>query len=594
MIHRWSIARRLFVAHLLFMLSLTAMVGTATFVDARDQAYDAAGRRMAAVASAVADNPLVLDAAGSPDPSAVLQPYALRVMADADADFVTVMAPDRTRWTHPREEELGRPYIGSVDAALRGESLTEITAGTLGPSVRTIVPVLDPDGTVRALVAAGVTVGTVDVAVSGRLPTLLAAGLALLAAGAAASWLLGRYLRRVTRGWGPEQLAQLFAYYESVLHSVREGVILIDSRGQVVMYNDQAAELLGLPGHAAGHPAGTPGTGSPGTGSPGTGSPGTGSPGTGSPGTGSPGAGSPAAGGPAAGGSAAAPSLADLPLAASLKELFESGRTAADELHLTGSRVLVVNQGPAVAPGAVAGRREPAFGTVATIRDRTEIESLGSELATMRTLSDALRAQTHEHANRLHTMVSLLELGKGAEALAFATQDLELSQRLTDDVVSSIEEPVLSALIMGKAAQAHERGVELSLNAGGPAVVSGLAVQDLVTIVGNLLDNAIDAAADAAPPRLVELSVHSTDAALEVSVEDSGPGIDPEDVDDVFRHGFSTKTAGSSGRGLGLALVRQAVHRLGGSLTITSPAGAVVRVTLPLRAPARQPARSGK
>ncbi len=564
MIHRWSIARRLFVAHLLFMLSLTAMVGTATFVDARDQAYDAAGRRMAAVASAVADNPLVLDAAGSSDPSAVLQPYALRVMADADADFVTVMAPDRTRWTHPREEELGRPYIGSVDAALRGESLTEITAGTLGPSVRTIVPVLDPDGTVRALVAAGVTVGTVDVAVSGRLPTLLAAGLALLAAGAAASWLLGRYLRRVTRGWGPEQLAQLFAYYESVLHSVREGVILIDSRGQVVMYNDQAAELLGLPGHAAGHPAGTPG------------------------------AGSPAAGGPAAGGPAAAPSLADLPLAASLKELFESGRTAADELHLTGSRVLVVNQGPAVAPGAVAGRREPAFGTVATIRDRTEIESLGSELATMRTLSDALRAQTHEHANRLHTMVSLLELGKGAEALAFATQDLELSQRLTDDVVSSIEEPVLSALIMGKAAQAHERGVELSLDAGGPAVVSGLAVQDLVTIVGNLLDNAIDAAADAAPPRLVELSVHSTDAALEVSVEDSGPGINPEDVDDVFRHGFSTKTAGSSGRGLGLALVRQAVHRLGGSLTITSPAGAVVRVTLPLRAPARQPARSGK
>lgn len=106
MIHRWSIARRLFVAHLLFILSLTAVVGTATFVDARDHAYDEAGRRMAAVATAVADNPLVLDAASAADPAALLQPYALKVMADADADFITIMAPDRTRWTHPREEEL--------------------------------------------------------------------------------------------------------------------------------------------------------------------------------------------------------------------------------------------------------------------------------------------------------------------------------------------------------------------------------------------------------------------------------------------------------------------------------------------------------
>ena len=222
---------------------------------------------------------------------------------------------------------------------------------------------------------------------------------------------------------------------------------------------------------------------------------------------------------------------------------------------------------------------------MATIRDRTEIESLGSELETMHTLSDALRAQTHEHANRLHTIVSLMELGRTPEALDFATKDLELSQRLTDDIVSSIEEPVLGALIMGKAAEAHERGVELIVNAGGSTAVTGLAVQDLVAILGNLLDNAIDAAADAPAPRLVELSVETTEAALELTVEDSGPGIDPSAVEDIFRHGFSTKKAGPFGRGLGLALVRQAVQRLGGTMTITSPAGALFRVTLPVTTP---------
>lgn len=536
MIHRWSIARRLFVANLLIVVAFIAIVGTATFVDARDRAYEEAGQRMAGVAASVAANPLVLQAADQQDPSASLQPYALKVMDGADIDFLTIMAPDRTRWTHPRSEELGRPYIGTIDAALRGEVFTEVTAGTLGPSVRTIVPVLDPGNNVRALVAAGVTVRTVDVAFSSRLPALLAIGLILLIGGSLASWFLGRYLRRVTRGWGPEQLAQLFAYYESVLHSVREGLILIDTKGRVVMYNDQAAELLGLAERSSNDPT-------------------------------------------------RPPSLAELPLDEGLRGLFESGRIAHDEIVLTGSRILVVNQGPAKGPVRPGLRgRTPVYGTVATLRDRTEIEALGSELQTMRTLSDALRAQTHEHANRLHTMVSLLELGRTREALEFATKDLELSQQLTDEMVSSVDEPVLSALIMGKAAEANERGVKLTLATQGSASVAGLAIQDLVTILGNLLDNAIDAAADGAAPKKVELTVESDAEGLDITVKDSGPGVDPAAVDDIFRHGFSTKASGPFGRGIGLALVRQAVQRLDGTMTITGTDGAQFHVFLPAAA----------
>lgn len=533
MIHRWSIARRLFLANLLIVVSFIAIVGTAAYVDARDRTYDEAGRRMEGVAASIAANPLVLQAAATPDPSAVLQPYAKDVTAAAHIDFITIMAPDRTRWTHPRDEELGRPYIGSIDEALRGHTFTEVTAGTLGPSVRTIVPVKDSAGTVKALVAAGVTVRNVDIAFAGRLPVLLAVGMALLVGGSLASWLLGRYLRRVTRGWGPEQLAQLFAYYESVLHSVREGLILIDARKRVVMYNDQAAELLGLADTGSNDPT-------------------------------------------------RPPSLADLPLDDELRSLFESGRTTKDEMVLTGSRVLVVNQGPARGPESRGTRgKVPVYGTVATLRDRTEIEALGNELQTMRTLSDALRAQTHEHANRLHTMVSLLELGRTREALDFATQDLALSQQLTDDMVSSIDEPVVGALLMGKVAEAHERGVQLDLSTLGSGTAPGVAVQDLVTILGNLLDNAIDAAADAPPPRRVVLTLEADEEGLDIAVNDSGTPIDPADAEKIFRHGFSTKPAGAGGRGIGLALVRQAVQRLGGTLAINGRRGAKFEVFLP-------------
>jgi sensor histidine kinase regulating citrate/malate metabolism len=469
-------------------------------------------------------------------------------MDDADADFITIMAPDRTRWTHPRAEELGKPYIGTIEPALAGNTFTEVTAGTLGPSVRTISPVKDQDGTVKALVAAGVTVRTVDTDVADRLAVIGGIALVVLTFGSIASWLLGRYLRSVTRGWGPEQLAQLFAYYESVLHSVREGLILVDTRGKAVMYNDQAAELLGLePSDADRSPA-------------------------------------------------AAPRLADLPFDGSLRALFESGRPAHDEIHLTGSRILVVNQAPAVAPVPGRSRQKPAvYGTVATIRDRTEIESLGTELQTMKTLSDALRAQTHEHANRLHMIVSLLELGRTPQALDFATKDLELSQQLTDDMVASVDEPVMSALVMGKAAEAHERGVELVVRTSGSSGVRGLEIQDLVTILGNLLDNAIDAAAAGESPRSVELVVEAGAAAVEFTVRDTGSGINPDSIDDVLQYGFSTKspaagTGGAHGRGVGLALVRQAVQRLNGTMTISNPGGAQFHVVLPVPDPEEEQA----
>ncbi|WP_026542466.1 sensor histidine kinase [Paenarthrobacter nicotinovorans] len=548
MFHSWSIARRLFVANLLFVLVLTAVFGAFSVVEARDRAYDNAGGRMLALATSIANNPLVLQAADSPDPSALLQPYAREVMDDADADFITIMAPDRTRWTHPRPEELGKPYIGTIDPALRGETFTEVTAGTLGPSVRTIAPVKDSSGNIKALVAAGVTVRTVDTDVAERLGVIGGIALVVLTFGSFASWLLGRYLRSVTRGWGPEQLAQLFAYYESVLHSVREGVILIDTHGKAVMYNDQAAELLGLgPSDADRSPD-------------------------------------------------AAPRLSELPLDGSLRALFESGRPAHDEIHLTGPRILVVNQAPAVGPVPERSRQKPAvYGTVATIRDRTEIESLGTELQTMKTLSDALRAQTHEHANRLHMIVSLLEMGRTPQALEFATKDLELSQQLTDDMVASVDEPVMSALVMGKAAEAHERGVELEVRTSGNSGVRGLEIQDLVTILGNLLDNAIDAAAAGDFPRKVQLDVEAGPAAVEFTVRDSGSGINPGSIDDVLQYGFSTKSAdgnprGSHGRGVGLALVRQAVDRLNGTMTISNPGGAQFQVVLPAPVPEEEKA----
>lgn len=542
-LRNWSIARRLFVGNLLFILVATVIVTTALFLDARDRSFSQAKDRMASIATTIADNPLVLTAAATSNPTAALQPYAQKVMEGAAVDFVTIMAPDRTRWTHPNPAEIGKPYIGSIDQALAGRTYTEITAGTLGPSVRAIVPVKDDAGNVKALVAAGVTVTNVEVALSARLPAVVGIALALLLGGSVAAWLLGRYLRRVTLGWGPERLGQLFAYYESVLHSVRDGLVLVDRNGELVMCNDQAAELLGIQAPAEGAPA---------------------------------------------------PKLGALELPKSLEDLLRSGRTARDEIHLTGSRLLVVSQEPARSPGAGTGpgpqgtrfrkARQPNMGTVATLQDHTVIQALGDELRSTRTLTDALRAQTHEHANRIHTLVSLLELGRTEQALDFATQDLQLSQRLANEVLASVDEPVVSALLMGKISQANERGIELRVNVEPDAELAGISAHDAVTILGNLIDNAMDAAADGAEPRWVEVGIAAGAAGLVLEVSDSGAGVDATAADNVLKKGFTTKLSDGGGRGIGLALVQQAVHGLGGSLDIGRRTGAVFTVTLPVAA----------
>jgi sensor histidine kinase regulating citrate/malate metabolism len=277
-------------------------------------------------------------------------------------------------------------------------------------------------------------------------------------------------------------------------------------------------------------------------------------------------------------------SVAELGLPAPLTGALLASEPRVDEVHLTASRVLVMNTSP-----VSGGERR---GTVVTLRDVTELQSLMGELDSERGFTQALRSQAHEAANRLHTVVSLIELGRAEEAVEFATAELELAQALTDQVVAAVSEPVLAALLLGKTAQANERGVELMVSEDSSLddglLPETLPARDLVTILGNLIDNAVDAAQGSVRARVtVAAYTRNADAPeLVLRVSDTGPGVDPEHAEAVFQRGFSTKPAGPGGRGLGLALVRQAAQRHEGSLTVAEAdgGGAEFEVRLPLGA----------
>ena len=207
-----------------------------------------------------------------------------------------------------------------------------------------------------------------------------------------------------------------------------------------------------------------------------------------------------------------------------------------------------------------------------------------SSYESLRTLGEALRAQTHEHGNRMHTAVALLELGRTDEAVEILTESSRQSQELVDQVTAPRDgDPTVAALLLGKASQARERGIDWVVDIDPAAPRSTLVPVDAVSVVGNLIDNALDAAGGGAEPRWVRVVLAPTDGgALSIEVSDSGAGIPADLADRVWQHGFSTKPAGADGRGVGLALVRSIVEGTGGSIEVeASPT--VFRVVLPGR-----------
>jgi sensor histidine kinase regulating citrate/malate metabolism len=246
--------------------------------------------------------------------------------------------------------------------------------------------------------------------------------------------------------------------------------------------------------------------------------------------------------------------IEDLHLPVALAELLTAGRTAYDELHLGAHGVVVVNQQPA------------RSGRIVTLRDHTQLQALLGELDAVRSLAESLQAQNHEASNRLHTVVSLIEIGRPERAREFAVSELQFAQAMTDRVVGTVGDPVLASLLLAKLAQAQERGVLLTLELGSEALNTRLPAQDVVTVVGNLLDNAIEAARGGPAPRRVELKAGTTPDAIDLAVTNTGAELGATELARMFDRGWTTKA--EPGHGLGLVLVRSTVERWQGTLMV--------------------------
>jgi len=527
-----SLRNQLLLLQALIVCAVVLGTGIVAVSLSERQVRDAYLDRMIGVAQSVARLPAIHDAFDDDDPAAVIQPIAEVIREASNVTYVVVTDARGIRYSHPDTDRIGEQVSTDPSIPLSGEMYVGTQTGTLGESWRAKVPVRSADGAVVGTVSVGILESALRDEFVGGLAGLVIALVASAVVGIFGSaWVTAVIRRRIYR-LEPKEIASLVGSRETMLHGLSEGVISVDETGTIVLVNDAAIDLLGLERDSlTGH---------------------------------------------------AAAEVLDPPLVAVL----ERGE-AGGQLVLAGERILVARSTGTELDGR-------AVGATLLVRDHTELHQLLREMDGAQSLTNGLRAQAHEFANKLHVISGLLELGLVDDARDFVerTGTGGALRVAGEEVISEI--PELAALLLVKASHARELGMTVSIAGSEPlpaALRSDAATTlraDLLTVAGNLIDNALEACTAG---NRIELAFAVEGDRLRLSVDDDGSGIAPDQYERVFEEGVSTKSGAeaddetvSRRRGIGLALVRRIVVRAGGSASVgRSPlGGARFTVELPL------------
>ncbi|GAA2018013.1 sensor histidine kinase [Terrabacter terrae] len=508
---------------------VTLAVGFALFARLTSQTADShAIEQATGIAVTLGRVPEVARAVTDGDAEHALPALGAQVRASTGASYVVIIDRTGRRYSHPNPALVGKRIEEPV-VALDGQVHTGIDEGSLGRSANARAPVVDASGRPVGEVSVGILESEVGVRLTAEvLDIALYAGIAL-ALGVVASLLLARAIKRVTFGVEPAEIVALMQEREAMLHGIREGVLAVDAKGVINVLNDEARRLLGVDSTGVGQ------------------------------------------------------RVEEVVPEGRLRRIVTGEVEGVDLVAVTDEHLLVLNRMPVL----VAGRN---VGWVVTIRDRTELEALVRQLDSMEGLSTALRAQEHEFSNRLHVLSVLLELGEVEEATRYSRELQAETALASEEIRARVGSPVVAALLLAKITVAAERDVVVRLDPTSRLEAGRDEDLPLVTVLGNLIDNAVDAVAD--DPRTAgshprgEVLVRVTGSAdsLLLTVSDTGPGIPKDRLADVFLDGYSTKPPrGAMRRGVGLALVHRLVTRAGGTIHATSTEGATFEVRLPLR-----------
>jgi len=514
-LHKTKLKTRMILTLVVLGALQTILIGGFAGYYLSDSLYDEIGQRALMVAKTVAATPAVTRGVLARDTVALNQ-LTQRLARTNNALFIVIGDHDAIRLAHPDPKRIGLS-MGDDDgdygrrALVEGEAYVARAMGSLGESMRGKAPVIVPaTGEIIGIVSVGYSLEQVEATIL-RYNFVLygVVGLMLLMTVISSIMIADRFKRAIF-GLEPEEIARLFREREATLQSVREGIIAVNRDGVITTANRAAHEMLELPAEArlAGQP------------------------------------------------------ILDVLPESSLLSVLESGQPDFDrEIWLRG-RQMVVNRLP-------VRQGDTIVGVVASFRLRDELDQISRQLTRIQQYADTLRSQTHEYSNKLHTIAGLIQIGANEEALSLIGSEVNDHQALIHLLLEAVPDPVIAGLLLGKYNRAREMGLRLDIDPDSQMadLPASLPRDQLVSVLGNLIDNALDATRlHTGAGGRVQLSMTDLGQDLIFELDDQGPGIPETERQRIFEKGVSTKEGDA--RGYGLHLVHRFISHWGGSVTV--------------------------
>lgn len=488
---------------------------------------DQVGKRALGLAKTVAEIPALQQAFQSDNPSASIQELVEPIRKETGAQFIVVGNKDGIRYSHPYKNRIGKRMVGGDNerALKEGQSYITKNVGSLGLSIRGKTPVFDENHHIIGVVSVGFLNQNIKTIIKNqsKLLWLTLIGIAFL--GILGAGLIARYLKKLLSGMEPEEISHLLKQKEAILQSAHEGIIAVDEQRRITVLNTAANDMLHLPRGKRQVLLGK--------------------------------------------------QLEDvLPYT----KLFNPITSAVNQEMVIGQNVVLVTQVPITEDNAIVGG-------VATLRKKQEVEEITKELHQVKQYANAQRAQTHEFSNKLSIMLGLLQLKQYDEAIAFIKKEQNIRREWSRFLLENVKDPLVSGLLQAKMNEMRELGISLKVHPQSQLNEISHTKQQRVLIsgIGNLLDNAMEAVKQMPEDRKKEIEIFFTDIGDDILIEvtDSGPGIKEDDMERIFQQGFSTKPG--ENRGTGLALVRHLLHEAGGEIMVEDSelGGACFVMTMP-------------
>ncbi|AIF67105.1 histidine kinase [Terribacillus saccharophilus] len=505
---RTQMTALVFIVVILAVTTTFVMIGIETSNNIKSQERD----RVLQTAKLIAVDPVVVKATDEED-SATLQKFTTQAMGITDADFVVVMNMDSIRLSHPDPDLIGKRFAGGDETpAIQGKEFVSKAKGTLGLSLRAFAPVYNEQGDQIGVVAVGITMNELNEIIrNNRLPLYLATILSLFI-GLIGAVLLARKIKQIMHGMEPDEIAALLSERSAMLESIKDGMLAVDTNGKIQMVNKEGKRLLqemGIKGELKNR------------------------------------------------------HVDDVLPVTKLHQVIAWNKPLIGRQVEHNGLTLVMNE----IPIQIKGKTE---GAIATFLDRTEYNHLNEKLTDTMLYADALRAQTHDFMNKLHVILGLLELEDYDQLERYVKNVAGKERSATIAMIHHLKNPILAGFLLGKKSYMAENGVQLEVDCRDTIPnTSEKMNQMLITILGNLMNNAVDAV-DQQPEKRVQLSMKYNDGQLFLELTDTGKGISKEQQERIFTQGFSTK---GNDRGFGLYQVEDYVHKLGGYLVLTSEPG---------------------